>query len=324
MNAKPRELSSPLSLSLLELRDGDERMLQVRRPLSGEDTNLLDRFLEKWPKVWLRAYAGVGQRPQDWNWLGALSNLKNLWLDLLPGEFSTTDFLDVLPETLSALYLPASIDWNSCAASVVRLHSLVELSLSGKKPKLQQLASLIGLRKLILFRATNVRIAELSACAALEVMDIQNGSKVDLSGLEELTRLNTVRVFNCGIRGVASIAGCRHLRKLELIDVRADAHLPGLHALTELTALRVASFRPGYSAASVLAPPSLTDLALDTYRKDCTDPIPEGLRDLSGIEHVHFGLLRPEEARIAETVLRHHLEKDLSRMPFGGYEPGGD
>ncbi len=319
-----RELSSPFQTSAIHQLAHGEIGVQLRKPLNDTDTLRFNEFLSRHPEAWVRIYSGPGQQDQDWSWLGSVSSLRRVWIDLLPEHRFEPVWLGLLSPALESLYLPGALDLGKGIEVLSRFAKLRELSISGRLRDLGVLVHTPRLESLKIFRGKDVSFRSMMDARSINRISIESSRGVSLEGLAALPSLQALSVFDSSLLNSDAIANLIRLERISIVSVKFDSELPTLSELKNLRQLRISSLKPLWRLELAMSAPGLEVLSLDRFKKDFIEVDFASLRLPARLRRIYLGELRGAERDAMERGLGLKIDSHNSDYPFGVGAVGND
>jgi hypothetical protein len=290
LDPRIRELRSPLRRAMLAPLDPQCEVVQFQGLPGALDLARIAEFMEAYPNVALRAYAGYDGSIRDLEFLQHFPRLTRFHADALRyQDFASIDGLRFLPETLAELHL-GRFKRRFSLRPLARFESLRRLHLEGAWRDVDVLGGLQALEDVTLRSLTLPDLAILRPLRRLRSLAIKLGGTRDLALLPELAPLAYLELW--AIRGLEDIAPLGELHSLQFLflqDLPRIDRLPDMARMTSLRRVELLNLRGLTDLSPLRAAPALEDLLVFESRHLGPEHF-ACLADHATLAHAAFGL----------------------------------
>lgn len=246
-------------------RDPELVYLQFSEPLQILLLEALnERLFAHRKDVWLRVF-GHYAAPADLSFLACMPDVSKVSLDCLTEvtnlekiaslsklealilDVYLLDSLDVLyavPDSLEELHIGKTKSKKPDLYAIQRFGRLNKLKLHGQAKNIESIRYLSNLESLTLGSGTVEDAEYLTGLPRLRKLEIANFGVREISGLANLSRLESLKLWNAKLPGELSfLSGLSALRELSLDAMSKVTELSALSALSDLRSVRLENLK---------------------------------------------------------------------------------
>jgi hypothetical protein len=277
-----REVSSPLTVEMLEPSPSGRGVVQFRKRLTDDDFRQVGEWFRLYPEMTLRAYGSYDHSITDLEFLRFFPTLRRFGADALFDSLRSLDGLRHLPADLEDLAIgetQAKLDLTILS----RFGDLTRLFLEGQTKHIDVISSLTSLDDLTLRSITMPDLSLLLPLKSLRSLDLKLGGTRDLRLLPRVGALWYLELWMIrGLTDVSAVGGIPSLRSLFLQALRQVVALPDLSQATALRQVRLQTMKGLRDLRPLATAPGLEALELIDMRH----LQPEDLGPLVGLPHL--------------------------------------
>jgi len=277
-----REVSSPLTVEMLQPSPSGRGVVQFRKRLTDDDFRQVGEWFRPYPEMRLRAYGSYDHSITDLEFLRFFPTLRRFGADALFDSLQSLDGLRHLPADLEELAIGetrAKLDLGILS----RFGDLKRLFLEGQTRHLEVISSLTSLDDLTLRSITMPDLSLLLPLVRLRSLDLKLGGTHDLRLLPRVGALWYLELWMIrGLTDVSAIGGIPSLRSLFLQALRQVTALPDMSQATALRQVCLETMKGLRDLRPLATAPALEAVELIDMRH----LQPEDLAPLAGLPHL--------------------------------------